>query len=420
MTALVDQGIVSATTFATSILLGRLAGEEALGVFALGVSVTVLASAVQDSLVTVPYTFYRRRVADPAAYAAGTLLHALTLAAIAGLAALGLATLLEPASGRPWLPPALRALAVAAPLCLLRDYARRLAFAHHRVGAATAMDGAASALLLAGIAGLAATGRLDGPTALIALGLGYGLPALVWLALDRQRFDLRGARPREALTGHWRFGRMDLTARAAGVFQGYAVYWILAFLRLPEATGVLAACHMIGGIVNPLVLGINNVYMPRVADARQDGVEEVWRVVRKTTLLLAAVLVPATLLLGVFGGPVVALVYGAEFSGHGLAVAILAVSVLVWAGEVTCVNGLRALDRPAAYAASSAVGLAVTVGAGLLLIRLAGTGAEAVGPGVVAAAAAILLGVAAASVVQWTALVRLVRAGRRPRPEETP
>ncbi len=60
--ALTDQLIVSGTNFVTLLLLGRLAGQQELGLFALVMTVYYLMLAVQESLITVPYTIFRARL----------------------------------------------------------------------------------------------------------------------------------------------------------------------------------------------------------------------------------------------------------------------------------------------------------------------------------------------------------------------
>jgi O-antigen/teichoic acid export membrane protein len=397
------------------VLIGRLAGDAALGIYTLGFSLIVLVAVVQDSLVTVPYTFFRRRGAEEPGYAAGALLGGVglavgagTLAAVAGLA-------LTRADVPAWLPATLLALGVTIPLFLLRDWARRYAFAHRRVRVVIAIDAVASALMIGMLSALWAVGRLSGPTAILALGVAHGLPAAVWLFVRRGAFDLASAQPRAVLARHWGFGRLDVAAQAVGVAQGYAAHWLLALDGVPSSAGILAACLTVTSVGNPIVLGVNNVFMARVADARQEGgPAEVWRVVRKTAALFAVTMIPVAALLVLFGGRIVALVYGPEFAGHGAVVAVLAVGAVLWAGDTTCVNGLRALDRPDVYLRAGLIGLAVVVTAAVVLIGLPGAGPPAERTAALRAASAIVLGAVAESVVQWSGLIGILRRSRAP------
>ncbi len=413
--ALFDQGVVSGTSFLSSVLIGRLAGDEALGIYALGLSVTLLVSAVQESLVTVPYTFFSRgeTEAEQAEFAGGTFLHNLWLGFGSAVAVVALGAVLTAFDVPGWLPPALWALGFTIPLYLVRDYVRRFSFAHYESARAAVMDAAASALMLGSLAWLGWTGRLTGVVAILVLGVAHGVPAGIWFLRNRERFALARSRPGKLFARHWRFSRLDVSAQVVGIVQGYVVHWLLALLRVPGATGVLSACMTVSTLSNPLILGVNNVFMPRVADARDEGgAEEVWRVVRKTTLLYLAVMVPITAFLMVFGGRLVEWIYGPQYAGQGHAVAVLALGVLVWASQMAVGNGLRALNRPEVYVVSGAVGLFVVSGAIGAFVTVAAGAPLSVQYGVLGAAYAILAGTFAEGVVQWVGFVRLVRSER--------
>lgn len=413
MVALADQAVVSATSLAASVLIGRLAGDQALGIYVLGFSVILLVGVVQDSLVNVPYTFFRRPEAADPAYAGGAMLAGSVLSAVGFALAAGGGFAAARWGPWAWLSPTFFALAVTVPLFLLRDWARRYAFAHHRVRGVAVMDGAASVLLLGSLLGLHAAGWLNGPAAILALGLAMGLPAAIWLWLRRSEFDLATGRPGAVLSRHWEFGRLDVAAQAVGVAQGYAAHWLLALDGVPESAGILAACLTVTAVANPVILGVNNVLMARLADARsQGGLDEVWRVVRKTTVLFALTILPIAALLVLFGGTVVELIYGPEYAGHGGAVALLAGAVVLWAGDTPCVNGLRALDRPDVYLGAGTAGMVVVIVAALVLVGTPTDGLPDETVAVRGAALAILLGAVTESAVQWAGLRRILRDGR--------
>src|SRR4051812_40178661 len=60
--ALVAQALVSGMNFGTSLLVGRFAGPDELGVYSLGFTLVVVAMSFQDSLVSSPYTVYGNRL----------------------------------------------------------------------------------------------------------------------------------------------------------------------------------------------------------------------------------------------------------------------------------------------------------------------------------------------------------------------
>ena len=129
--AIFDQAAVSGTNFLTVVLVGRACGQEELGYYSLGVTILVLLVSVQESLVTAPYTVFRERLRGwrRNEYAGRVLVQQGVLAL---LAAVGLAAMVG-LSGVVHRDMTLIVAAVV-PLVLLRDFCRRLGFAHGRIG----------------------------------------------------------------------------------------------------------------------------------------------------------------------------------------------------------------------------------------------------------------------------------------------
>src|SRR6185369_17376806 len=75
--SVVDQAVVSGTNFATSVLLGRFAVQEELGVYYLALSVIYFARGIQEQLVSAPYMIYcsRKRGRELEEYAGSSLVH---------------------------------------------------------------------------------------------------------------------------------------------------------------------------------------------------------------------------------------------------------------------------------------------------------------------------------------------------------
>ena len=61
--ALLDQAVVSGTSFATSVIIGRLCSKEALGVFYLALTFVYLARGVQGNAGSAPGTSFTATVA---------------------------------------------------------------------------------------------------------------------------------------------------------------------------------------------------------------------------------------------------------------------------------------------------------------------------------------------------------------------
>src|SRR5947209_4562429 len=83
--AVLDQAVVSGTSFLTTILIGRWCGADELGIYSLGFTLLVTWGCVQESLVALPYTIRRHRLLreTQAEYAGSVLVHQGLLSALA-------------------------------------------------------------------------------------------------------------------------------------------------------------------------------------------------------------------------------------------------------------------------------------------------------------------------------------------------
>src|SRR4029079_14809442 len=126
------QLLVGGANFLTIVLLGHLAGPRELGAFALVMTVYCLFLAVQESLITVPYTMLIVRLSGirQRQYSGATLLQSLAWSACVGavLAIVALSLYLYHEDGNAaWVAGV---FALVAPLMLLREFGRRYLFAH--------------------------------------------------------------------------------------------------------------------------------------------------------------------------------------------------------------------------------------------------------------------------------------------------
>jgi hypothetical protein len=85
MASIFDQAVVSATNFATMLIIARLCTKEDMGVYYLGWTLVLFIVAAQGNLISVPYTMYclRREGQSLASYSGSTLVHQLLASALA-------------------------------------------------------------------------------------------------------------------------------------------------------------------------------------------------------------------------------------------------------------------------------------------------------------------------------------------------
>ena len=85
------------------------------------------------------------------------------------------------------------------------------------------------------------------------------------------RFQLHSLAVRMTMMRHWRFGRWLCAGQLTDVSQDYCLHWLLLLLLGAVATGAYAACAIVVAVFNPVILGIGNVLLARVAQLNAVG-----------------------------------------------------------------------------------------------------------------------------------------------------
>jgi O-antigen/teichoic acid export membrane protein len=398
--SVLDQAVVSGTSFATSVLLARVAAQDELGVYYLALSVVYFARGIQEQLVSAPYMIYcsRKQGAELSEYAGSALVHQclLMLATFAGLAVALASGVLPPgAQSAFWL------LSLAAPLMLIREFARQMSFAHLDLARATAIDVAASVLQFAGLAVLAATGRLTIISTLAALSIASGLATTLWLASSQQRMIARLSAAIRDWRHNWGFARWALASQLLACTTPYVMPWVVALTHGEAQTGMLGACSTLVGLSNTFLQGLCNFLSPRAAQAfAHGGVSELRSVLIKTAMLFLATLGLLAIVALVAGEQIALLVFGPQFAGAGIIVGVLSLSVVANSLGVVAGNGLWAMERPSANFAADVCSLVVVVVATIGLVPQFGP---------LGAALAILAGTVTDSAVRLVIVSRTMR-----------
>jgi O-antigen/teichoic acid export membrane protein/tRNA A-37 threonylcarbamoyl transferase component Bud32 len=400
-----DQAIVSAASFLATVMIGRSTLPSELGLYAMGLSLLTSILSIEEALITTPYTTQRKPHSATEAMQAGASL------AQTGILSLAISTLLVVAAAavplRPGtaseLGPLLLVLAVVAPLLLLREFARRFAFAHLRVAEALAQDSLVAAIQVAGLFLLGHTKQMSAVTASAALGTACAITGIMWLLHAWHRFALRVQEVRAVARRNWSLGKWLFATQLVGSLQGLLVYWLLAWLNGTKAAGIYAASMSIALFANPIILGAANVLTPKCAAAwREGGRIQLRRECIAEALRLAAIIVLFCLVVLPFGASLMQILYPAkEYAQQGHTVAVLAIGMLAMAVGIPATTGLTCMERPRVIFGSAVWATFATAG---LILWMGATW------GLIGTAYAVLIGNAVRSAVRWTAFLTL--AGR--------
>jgi len=346
---LADQAVVSGASFLAIVLVGRSTDPSELGYYALAMSLIVSSVTIQDSLISLPYTFQiHHPIGAPVESAGSSLMQSGLLSAlcIAVFVTAGLS--LAAYGSEPKVVALAWTLAGVVPFALLRQFCRRFAFAHLRTTQALMIDAPAVALQLAGLSWLAYSGWLSSVTACLVLGAACALSAGCWLFLARANFAFRTDQLWPATKQSWNLARWFFATQITILVLGNANYWLLSALTGAVATGIYAACMSTVSLANPLINGLDQVLMPSSVRAfKEGGGAGLWsEVIRASRLLGVATALPCAVIFFA-GEQVMRLLYhDPAYEGQGHILIVLALALLASAMGIPASNALATLERP--------------------------------------------------------------------------
>jgi O-antigen/teichoic acid export membrane protein len=380
--SLADQAVASVTNFLTGIIIARTCSKEELGLYTLGFSLVLLMADLQTSLITTPYMVYAPRLKDRAhaLYTGSTLIHQSIFSLIVMLGIACGAFAVSHGLGPRRLGPVLWALVFASGLIMLKEHARRVSFARLQLKTAFIFDSFVAVGQTAGLLLLARIGWLSASRAYWVIGLVCGIGVLAWLWLDRRFYDPRFAEALVDFKKNWTLGKWIFASGLVWVVSMNLYPWLLAAFHGVGSAGVWAVCLGVVSAVNPLLLGIQNLVGPRVShEYAAKGAKGLRVLVLKIS---AAVSVPMSLLclvMFVWGGRFLTILYGRQYAGNGLIVAILSLNFVVTALAFPFSRALFALNRARTDFIVNFMALFMMVTVGLWMVRAFGPLGAALG-----------------------------------------
>jgi O-antigen/teichoic acid export membrane protein len=346
--AIAERALLAVATFAMTVLLGRWGGKAELGQFAIFFPWVFVAIALQESLITAPYTVHaagltarrRRR------YLGGVLIHTVVLGA-ASTAAFGAAAAVLYAFGDAESAVVCGVLAAATPAILLREFARRVVYADLRPHAAVWLSGGVSALQLAMMAALHLAGRLDAALAYAAMGGASAIGAGVWLALNRSSIEWSRTPVVASFKRNWILGRWIVPTQVGEIVRTQMFPALLAIAADKATAGAYAACAVVANLPTPLQNALSNILLPEFAQVeRKAGVRAADRLMWQATGWLTAVMTAFLLVVVAFSGALVPLAYGDEFTGTAHPLVVLALATWLTGVSLPSARALLVLKRP--------------------------------------------------------------------------
>jgi O-antigen/teichoic acid export membrane protein len=330
--AAVDQGSISLTNFAASIILARAVSPTEFGMYGVGFLLLLLIRAVQEGFTVQPFNAlaptmegdeYRR-------YASSTALLQIALSAATAFGASTMGWALT-AAGNDVAGPTVSALAFVGGAWQVQEFLRRAFYARGRVGAAALNTILASVVRLGVLAFIARGGVLSAQAGLNAIAFGSVAAGIVGVLQMRTSWTGRGIDLAGVLRRNWSFGRW-VSGGSVANWAALEIYPILAAGLISfAAAGAFRAMQNLVAPIHVLLRTIETYLTPRAARRyRLGGWSGVRALLARVYWLSVLPAIGLLIVAALFPAPLMRLLYGEKYAAYSGMLPLLALAYALW------------------------------------------------------------------------------------------
>jgi O-antigen/teichoic acid export membrane protein len=369
--AILDQGLISGSNFAASILLARWLAPAQYGAYAVAFGVFILLSLVYLALLLEPMAVFggssyhnclREYLRVLVKLQVGV---ALLVVIPLGISAV-VAWKVAPTSG---LPGALAGVTLASPCLFLFWLARRTYYL--QLSPARAVQGAFlyCCVVLGGLWFMYRKGVLSPFGAFLLIALGALMTSGLLLAHLRRALPSGGTVlvAREVWGKHWVYGRWALATSVASWVPAYIFYPVLSSIGGMSSSGELRALMNFANPIEQTQIALAMLFLPyaaRVQGASKDPKSAIGLSMRLTLVSIAATASYWTLVI-LFRGPLFQFLYSGKYANVAPLITTVAIGSLFWSAAYGSAIVLRAMESPAsifvAYITAAVISLLVGI-----------------------------------------------------------
>ncbi len=345
---IMDQGLVSITSFATNFILMRkfVPGSDDYAYYTLAFNLMIWIAEFHAALVFTPHTILSPRKSGAALkrFHGSTLLHhfGVSIFAIIGLLIGAIVT----RNVELGLSNTLLILAAGTLVIGLRNYARPYSFTARKPAMAVGMDFAVCILQIGLILLLSWMQKLNVVTSLAAIAAASALPAIIWLLVNRTGFAPSVNHATADLRDEWPNTKWVLLSGVVWV-AGMQLYpWLIKSMHGNQEVKLWGACYALAAIANPLLMGLQSFTGPRIAEAFTERSQKKFCLyVYQTAIWTSLLMIGPAILLSIYASPALTWLSHGEFTGHQIAISIICGAIVLQGITFTISRGLFALHR---------------------------------------------------------------------------
>ena len=315
--AVIDQFLVSGTNFLTVVVVGRVCGPTALGTYSLAATVLLLLAALAEALITGPYAIHLPRMLTRSSEYTGSLVaHACLLGGISTVLVFGGSKAVLLFHGTAPTARSLAPVAIIALPVILREVARRHAFAHNKTVAALILDVCVCSGQIIALLYCASRGVLSSTTAILLIGSSCITGCVFYFLIGGgKHFHVHRRAVLSDLTLNLSLGKWLLGSQVTMIAQFTIAQWAITLTQGPAQNGILMAASSVAMVANPALTGLSNLILPKAARMVQSGGNIALRRLMKTVcFIMTAASAAYCLFIASFGHRLGASVYGQKYT----------------------------------------------------------------------------------------------------------
>jgi O-antigen/teichoic acid export membrane protein len=400
---LVDQTILSGTSFLTLVVAARFLTPDDFGAYVLAFTGLLVLNGLQGSLFGGPHNVLgiTRRGADYVRYTAATAASQLAFATAFAVLALVVGAILVMDGD----PGGYLSLALAPALFAwqIQEFLRRVLYTEGRIPAAVANDVVSYGGQVVGIVFLWRLGGITGPALLLVVAATSA--AGVVLGLVQLRSSLGLTIDASCVRENWQFGKWLAGANAGFWLSSAAVVYLAAGILGSSAPGILKAAQIVLGPLNVLLLFLATVLPIIFSRALARSEQALKRRLKLVLAMSGPLVVVYCLAAALLARPIMHALYAGKYDAYAHIVGLVALYYFVdyFSQVIRDVLKARRVTRPV-FVGNILGGLAAVVVAPGLLVSF----------GVAGAALAMLVSIVVLNVTLVRAFARSRADAARP------
>lgn len=342
--ALIDQGVISFTNFATVLILARECNDTVFAAIALAGQFINYSRSALERIFSASYAAFIHRSDEKSRLTGSSLSLAAIFTAMVTAIAFCAALLHFEVSDSRTLALGILSQCLLLPVQMYRDHLRSICLSQLKVRATLILDFVICAIQLSLIGSLVYSGVKDSLSLSIAWAFSNALFILIWFGNPPVPHKLDKSRIRQDWRDTWSYSKWLVLGRCLGIASYLFVPWVLAILHGDRQLATFAKATNLVGLSILIVTGLNGYFQPlTVKMLHNQGLQAMKRAMKFSFGVVSSLLAGLCLLYSLAGYWIMNLVYDTTDQDQGTLITLLGLNVLGFSFAVVAGNGLAAL-----------------------------------------------------------------------------